>query len=371
MHQEVPLPSPTSPAPAAAEVGAAPEAAPPTPTRRGLKVGRLVVAVGLVAVVALVVLDVLVGRLAFTTRQDHRAGVYNDPTIEQPERGGPVMVLQIEEAGINLVVAEGSDGDILRGGPGLVEGSPLPGEGGNVVVMGRSTRFGGPFDFVKELVDKTEIVVRLRAGQVARYEVVDTRTVKGDDLSALEQTDEERLTLVTSAGGPFDSRRRVAVAELTGLSGTGAAAPAAGEDDGDADDGTAAPAGAEPGDGAGASTDPSASEEGSSAATTTSTVTPAEGSPESEAEASGVPPVGEEAPDRDPGSPPDSYDVRTPLAGAMFVAGILVVALGIVAIGDLRRRHPTATVVAVAGPAIALGVMLVLFNLDAFLPVSY
>jgi LPXTG-site transpeptidase (sortase) family protein len=335
MHQEVPLPSPTSPAPAAAEVGAAPEAAPPTPTRRGLKVGRLVVAVGLVAVVALVVLDVLVGRLAFTTRQDHRAGVYNDPTIEQPERGGPVMVLQIEEAGINLVVAEGSDGDILRGGPGLVEGSPLPGEGGNVVVMGRSTRFGGPFDFVKELVDKTEIVVRLRAGQVARYEVVDTRTVKGDDLSALEQTDEERLTLVTSAGGPFDSRRRVAVAELTGLSGTGAAAPAAGE------------------------------------STPTTTVTPAEGSPESEAEASGVPPVGEEAPDRDPGSPPDSYDVRTPLAGAMFVAGILVVALGIVAIGDLRRRHPTATVVAVAGPAIALGVMLVLFNLDAFLPVSY
>lgn len=313
-------PSPASPAPEAAAVGVAPEAAPPTPTRRGLKVGRLVVAVGLAAVVALVVLDVLVGRLAFTTRQDHRAGVYNDPTIEQPERGGPVMVLQIEEAGINLVVAEGSDGDILRGGPGLVEGSPLPGEGGNVVVMGRSTRFGGPFDFVKELVDATEIVVRLRAGQVARYEVVDTRTVKGDDLSALEQTDEERLTLVTSAGGPFDSRRRVAVAELTGLSGMGTAAPAAGEDG---------------------------------------------------ADASGVPPAGEDAPDRDPGSPPESYDVRTPLAAVMFVAGILVVALGIVAIGDLRRRHPTATVVAVAGPAIALGVMLVLFNLDAFLPVSY
>jgi LPXTG-site transpeptidase (sortase) family protein len=304
--------------------------------------------------------------------------VYNDPTIQQPERGGPAMVLQIEEAGINLVVAEGSDGDILRGGPGLVEGSPLPGEGGNVVVMGRSTRFGGPFDFVKELVDKTEIVVRLRAGQVARYEVVDTRTVKGDDLSALEQTDEERLTLVTSAGGPFDSRRSVAVAELTGLSGTGTPAPvggedgAAGEDGADADAGTDAPAGSASDDGAGASTVPPASEEGSAEATTTSTVAPAEGpSEDGGADASGAPPAAKEVPDRDPGSPPDSYDVRTPLAGVMFVAGILVIALGIVAIGDLRRPHPTATVVAVAGPAIALGVMLVLFNLDAFLPVSY
>jgi LPXTG-site transpeptidase (sortase) family protein len=294
-----------------ADVDSSDGATPPASPRRGVRIGRLVVAVGLAAVVLLVVADVLVGRLAFTTRQDHRAGIYNDPTIEQPDRGGPVMVLQIDEAGINLVVAEGSDGDVLRGGPGLVEGSPLPGEGGNVVVMGRSTRFGGPFDFVKQLVEDTEIVVRLRAGQVARYEVVDTRTVKGDDLSVLEQTDEEQLTLVTSAGGPFDSRRRVAVAELTGLS--GGAAPAIAEN-ATATDGAA---------------------------------------------------------ERDPGNTPQVFDVRAPLAGAMLLAGILVVALGAVAIGDLRRRHPTATVVVVAGPAIALGLVLVLFHLDAFLPVSY
>ena len=320
-------PPPTSPALEAAEVGAPPEAGQPAPAHRGLKSGRLVVAVGLVAVVVLLVLDLLVGRLAFTTRQDHRAGVYNDPTIEQSERGGPVMVLQIEEIGINLVVAEGSDGDILRGGPGLVEGSPLPGEGGNVVLMGRSTRFGAPFGFVKDLVEQTEIVVRLRAGQVARYKVVEISTVKGDDLSVLEQTDEERLTLVTSAGGPLDSRRKVAVAELTGLSGTGTIVPPDGADESD------------PG------TEPAG--------------TPAT-SPEEEG-----------ASVRDPGTAPDSYDVRTPLGGALFLAGIVVIALGIVAIGELRRRHPTATVVAVAGPAVALSVMLVLFNLDAFLPVSY
>jgi LPXTG-site transpeptidase (sortase) family protein len=306
-----------------------------------VKVGRLVVAVGLAAVVLLVVADVLVGRLAFTTRQDHRAGIYNDPTIEQPERGGPVMVLQIDEAGVNLVVAEGADGDILRGGPGLVEGSPLPGEGGNVVVMGRSTRFGGPFDFVKQLVEKTEIVVRLRAGQVARYEVVDTRTVKGDDLSVLEQTDEERLTLVTSAGGPFDSRRRVAVAELTGLSGSTAPPGAAAATQDTATEGAA--------------TEGASSEEaGSEAGVIAQDAAAADGAAE-----------------RDPGDTPEAFDVRAPLAGAMFLAGILVVVLGMVAVGDLRRRHPTATVVVVAGPAIALGLVLVLFNLDAFLPVSY
>jgi LPXTG-site transpeptidase (sortase) family protein len=316
-----------------------------------VKVGRLVVAVGLAAVVLLVVLDVLVGRLAFTTRQDHRAGIYNDPTIEQPERGGPVMVLQIDEAEINLVVAEGADGDVLRGGPGLVEGSPLPGEGGNVVVMGRSTRFGGPFDFVKQLVEKTEIVVRLRAGQVARYEVVDTRTVKGDDLSVLEQTDEERLTLITSAGGPFDSRRRVAVAELTGLSG-GTAPPGAAAATEDAAT-------------EGAATEGTPSEEVDSPATDVAEdATASDGAGSGGAAADG-------AAERDPGDTPEAFDVRAPLAGAMFLAGILVVVLGMVAVGDLRRRHPTATVVVVAGPAIALGLVLVLFNLDAFLPVSY
>ena len=74
---------------------------------------------------------------------------------------------------------------------------------------------------------------------------------------------------------------------------------------------------------------------------------------------------------RDPGEVPESFDVRAPMAGATFLAGLVVLALGAVAISELRRRHPTATVVVVAGPAIALGLTLVLFNLDAFLPVSY
>ncbi len=307
--------------------------------RRGSRVpGRLVVVAVVVSVILLIVLDILVGRLAFTTRQDHWADLYNDPTLELPERGGPVAVLQVEEAEVNLVVAEGADGDILRGGPGLMSGSPLPGEGGNTVILGRSSRFGGYFGVVKDLPEGTTIILRLRGGAVARYEVDSVTTVKGNDLEVLQPTDEDRLTLITSAGGPFDSRRTVVTAELTGLGGAGATAPATDPD------------------GAASAGDTAAS------ATTTTITTPTTG-PDAAA--------AEEPPDRDPGEVPDSFDVRPPAAPLMLLAGLLIVGLGAVAVAELRRRHPTSTVVVVAGPAIALGVVLVLFNLDALLPVTF
>jgi sortase A len=264
-------------------------------------VGRLVVVLVLASVLALVVLDVLVGRLAFTTRQDHLADMYNDPTVDLPDRGAPVMVLQVADAEVNLVVAEGSDGDILRGGPGLMSGSSMPGEGGNTVVMGRASRFDGYFGFVQTLPEGTEILLRLREGVVARYEVVGTRTLDGDEIEQIDVSAEDRLTLVTSAGGPLDSRRVVVDAELTGLSD----------------------------------------------------------------------PVGEDDAERDAGEVPPSFDVRPPAASIMFLAGVLAIAIGVAAIPELRRRHPASTTVVVAAPAIALGVVLVLFHLDAVLPVTF
>jgi acetolactate synthase-1/2/3 large subunit len=49
----------------------------------------------------------------------------------------------------------------------------------------------------------------------------------------------------------------------------------------------------------------------------------------------------------------------------------LLIAVGVVAARDLRTRYSVGVAVLVAGPAAALGVVLVLFHLDAFLPITY
>jgi hypothetical protein len=186
--------------------------------------------------------------------------------------------------------------------------------------MGHASRFGGPFGFVRTLPEGTEVIVRLRAGTVARYEVADSTEVDGVDLEPLGQTGSDTLTLVTSAGGPFDSRRTVVTADLTGLSGT-----TEGADD----------------------SEQKAEEDESSDALTES---PAE---------------------REVGDTPRAWDVRAPGALVLLLSGFLVVALGVAAVPELRKRYRGTTIVAVAGPAIILGVVLVLFNIDALLPVSY
>ncbi len=72
-------------------------------------------------------------------------------------------------------------------------------------------------------------------------------------------------------------------------------------------------------------------------------------------------------PDKDPGP----FDERGGGGLLLLLAGIAVVAIGVYGFVELRRRYQMSTVLIVAGPAVALGVVLILFNLDAFLPITY
>lgn len=312
------------------------------PGRGGRHVGRLVVVVIVAAVLGLILADVLIGRVAFTTRQDHWAGTYNDPTVKRPDRGAPTMVLQVPDLNVNLVVAEGSSADILRGGPGLVSGSPMPGDPGNAVILGRSTRFGAPFQFLANVGKGEVIVVRRQAGEVSRFEVdkvkvvagqFDTVVGKGVSIDGAGPGTPATLTLVSSVGGPVDSRRRVVTAKLTGQSAAGVVVKAEGSKSAGTDD--------------------------------TASVDGATGTADAAKSTQKAPPK------RDPGKRPDGFDVRSPATVLLLLGGLIVAALGIAAIPELRRRHPTSTVVMVAAPAIALGAVMVLFSLDAVLPVTY
>jgi LPXTG-site transpeptidase (sortase) family protein len=178
-----------------------PEGFPPPPeqvtrvarARRRIVVVAVVVAalVGIVATHRLVVADVMQ-----RNRQRHLASDFaaRKNTVGA---GDAVAVLQIEKIGLNQIVAEGDTAEVLRGGPGHIAGTPLPGEGGHSVIVGRRSRYGGAFGRLDELEPGDRIVVQVRNGAPIAYQVRDKQRVDGG--TPVEATGEQ-LTLVTATG---------------------------------------------------------------------------------------------------------------------------------------------------------------------------
>jgi sortase A len=112
--------------------------------------------------------------------------------------GSPVAVITAPAAGLhNVMVVEGtSSGDLLKG-PGHLRDSPLPGQAGQSLVLGKSVTAGGPFRHVTDLHSGDQITVT--TGQaVLQYTVEDLRS-GGDTLPAIPAGGSV-LTLVTSTG---------------------------------------------------------------------------------------------------------------------------------------------------------------------------
>ncbi|UDY37920.1 sortase [Dermatobacter hominis] len=278
-----------------------PEPDPPPPTgpdpRSSLGRRAVIAVVGGVVAFALLVVFLLP---AFArVRQTHRADEYTqaDPRLTS---GDPAFALQIPAIGFNEVVVTGATPELLRGGPGWREGSATPGQG-NTVVLGHSTLWGYSFGRLKDLTSGSLVYARMRDGRVYVYKVTSVKEVDGDDTDVLDPTGPSRMTLVTSAGGPFDSRRVVVQA---------------------AKDGT-------------------------------------------------QPAVPDDQRVRLVKGDQGGFDGRGAGGLVLLVGGAAVAALGVFGAVELRRRTSLVTTVVVAGPAVALGVGLVLFHLDSFLPMTY
>ena len=127
------------------------------------------------------------------------------------EPGAPVALLRIPVLGLKEVVGESTTSGVLMSGPGHRRDTPLPGQAGTSVIMGRQWGYGSPFNDLHQLPVGTEI--RVTTGQgTATYEVSAIRR-EGDPLPPVLKEDEGRLTLITADGGPYtpsgtDPRRR-------------------------------------------------------------------------------------------------------------------------------------------------------------------
>lgn len=126
------------------------------------------------------------------------------PLAEPVLVGSPVAVISAPAIGIdNLVVVEGTTSQLLMSGPGHMSDTPLPGQMGTSVILGRSVTFGAPFGRITRMA--VGDVVTLTTGQgVFRYSVEDVRRPGSPPPSTLRAGD-SRLTLVTSAGGGWTS----------------------------------------------------------------------------------------------------------------------------------------------------------------------
>ncbi|RMB87748.1 sortase [Streptomyces shenzhenensis] len=117
------------------------------------------------------------------------------------EPGAPVALLRIPALGLKEVIGEGTTSGVLMSGPGHRRDTPLPGQAGTSVIMGRQWGYGSPFHGLHRLPAGTEIEMTTGQGK-ATYRVTGVRR-EGDPLPAALKDNEGRLTLTTAEGGPY------------------------------------------------------------------------------------------------------------------------------------------------------------------------
>ncbi len=171
--------------------------------------------VTLASIMAFSVVALFLGTYAFglSGLQEHRSqaqlyasfrGLLDPSSPIAPSIGGsipsgsPVALLNSPAADLhNVVVVEGTTSGELLKGPGHLRDSPLPGQPGESILMGKSTTAGAPFGDITRLVKGDVITVTTGQGQF-RF-TVESQRVAGDPLPEIPASG-ALLTLVTSTG---------------------------------------------------------------------------------------------------------------------------------------------------------------------------
>lgn len=129
--------------------------------------------------------------------------------------GDPAALLSIPRLGSTEVVVQGTSPQDLQAGPGHYAGSPMPGEFGNVLIMGRRTTYGGPFRALDQLVRGDQIDLTTANGSFT-YDVSAVERSSAGQAAVLDGTPDSRLTLITSDPVLLPTGRLAVVAVLHG-----------------------------------------------------------------------------------------------------------------------------------------------------------
>jgi sortase A len=130
-------------------------------------------------------------------------------SLKPPGPGSPIGIITIPAIGLEKVVVQGVGTSDLREGPGHYPSTPLPGQAGNVAIAGHRTTFGAPFFRLGELRPGESIDFSTPWGDF-RYLVQDLSVVPPSDISVLDQTGSNELTL-TTCNPPYSAATRLVV----------------------------------------------------------------------------------------------------------------------------------------------------------------
>ena len=105
----------------------------------------------------------------------------------------PLAVIKIDRLNIEGPIFDGTDKVTLDRGIGLVDGTAMPGEIGNMALSAHRDSFFRP---LKDIVVGDRIELRTQNG-IQDFEVSEITIVDSQDISVLEATDTAVLTLIT------------------------------------------------------------------------------------------------------------------------------------------------------------------------------
>ena len=106
---------------------------------------------------------------------------------------GPIGRIEIPRVGLSAMVVEGTDTATLRRAAGHIQGTALPGQGGNIGIAAHRDTFFRPLRNVR--LDDIVTLTTLRGEY--DYRVVSTRVVSPREVSVLNPSEHETLTLVS------------------------------------------------------------------------------------------------------------------------------------------------------------------------------
>ena len=165
------------------------------------------------------------------TTQNKSAGpalISADISVPEPPEGSVVGRLQIPAIGVNQYMVEGTSEADLAKGPGHYIGTSMPGQAGNIAIAGHRTTYGAPFNNLNNLKIGDQISITSNSGEQLTYAVsADPVAVSPNDVSVLNASADNRLTLTTCNPRFSSSQRLVVVAELSEPHTVAAAAPSA------------------------------------------------------------------------------------------------------------------------------------------------
>jgi sortase A len=132
-----------------------------------------------------------------------------------PGIGDPVGELVIPGIDLRATVRSGLTIEQLELGPGHDPASPLPGQAGNVVIVGHRSLHTQPFAALDQVRVGDQLTVETVQGRFA-YEVSDVAVVDPTEVGVAEAFGDDRLTLIAPHPAGSAAQRLVVVARLVG-----------------------------------------------------------------------------------------------------------------------------------------------------------